>query len=93
MVDDTVGVLFEAYDLTRPGRAGSASHVATRILPVDILPFDAGDGILVGWTRTPGGEFLARAYDMLVDSIPARRDADGEASDERPGSWSQPGGG
>ena len=94
MAADTAGISFHAYD--HAGRRGgeTASYVATRTTPATILPFDANAGILIAWARTMGGEYLTRAYDMKVDSIPARSGVgtNGEPG-ERPGTWSQPGGG
>jgi hypothetical protein len=94
MTGDTAGIALHAYDHARPGPDGSAPYVATRRVPGTVLPFDANAGILVAWTRTMGGEFLTRAYDMKVDSIPTRISTDSPAGvdGQPPSSWSQPGG-
>ena len=94
MATDPAGIAFHAYDHAQPGAGGSASFVATRIVPATALPFDANAGILIAWVRPRGGEFLTRAYDMKIDSIPARSASGAAGEDsERPGSWSRPGGG
>ena len=93
MGSDTAGIAFHAYDHGRPGPDG-APYAATRIVPSTVLPFDANAGILIVWARTTGGEFLTRAYDMKVDSIPTRSWPDATGADgEHPGTWSRPGGG
>ena len=94
MAADSTGIAFHAYDHGSPRPDGSVPFVATRIVPATVLPFDAGDGILIAWAQTTGGEYLTRAYDMKLDSIPARRAPGASVEDSvRPGSWSRPGGG
>lgn len=94
MVSDTAGIAFQAYDHAQPGPDGRAPFVATRRVPATVLPFDANDGILVAWAKTMGGEYLTRAYDMKVDSIPVRGAPEAAGADGQPtGDWSRPGGG
>lgn len=93
MFPDTAGIAFHGYDHGQPGEAG-AQYGGTRITPASVLPFDVNGGVMIAWARTPGGEYLTRAYDMKVDSLVSRIAPDSLGPDgQRPSTWTRPAGG